>query len=78
MNKQQLEAKLKALREECTLYGFELLGAILDPEESAITDTLLSHDDLYCQASDTMGYALEELGLDDKEYEVVYFAVKAE
>lgn len=77
MNKQQLEAKLKALKEECTLYGFELFGAILDPEESAVTDTLLSYDDLYCQASDALGYALEELGRDDEEYEVVYFAVKA-
>lgn len=78
MNKQQLEAKLKALQEECSAHGFELLGAILDNEEALVTTALLSHDDLYCKATDTLDYALEELEeLEKADYEVVYFAIKS-
>lgn len=81
MNKQQqLEAKLKALQEECAEHGFELLGAILDSDEALVTTELMKSDQLFNDASDTLAYALEEFDtdFDGAEFEVVYFAVKSE
>jgi hypothetical protein len=73
----ELLAQLEQLRAEATAAGFELCGAILTTEESAITDLVMQSDDLYDKLCTQLEYACEELNIDSEGYMPCVSFVKA-
>ena len=67
-NYDALLAKLEALRAEANQAGFELIGTILTKQETALTDLVMSDDNVYDTLCNAVYYACEELDIDPEGF----------